>query len=543
VIRFEEFSFWYPNAADPTLRDVDLSVADGELALLVGMTGSGKSTLLRAVNGLVPSFTGGHVEGAVRAAGLDTRTTPPREFASAVGVVGQDPLAGFVTDTVEEELAYAMEQLATPPPVMRRRVEEVLDLLGIAPLRRRALRSLSGGEQQRVAIGSVLTAMPSILVLDEPTSALDPVAAEEALAAVLRLVHDVGITVLAAEHRLERVVEYADQLVVLDGGFVRSGAPRAVLESSPLAPPVVELGRLAGWSPLPLSVREARRAATQLRERLAGATPPTRPTVVPGDASRDGLVCRSLVVQYGSTVAVRGADVDVGPGEVVALMGRNGSGKSSLLWALRGAVKRAGGSVTVGGLDPSSMSRANAGAAIALVPQQATDLLYHASVDAECATADRAADRAVGSTRELFERLTGTQADGAKHPRDLSDGQRLALALAVQLVGGARALLLDEPTRGLDYDAKGRLGATLAELAAEGHAIVVATHDVEFAAHIASRVVVMAEGEIVTDAPAREALAASPVFAPQVAKVMAPLGFLTVEQVAQAVRAEATSHG
>jgi energy-coupling factor transport system ATP-binding protein len=248
-------------------------------------------------------------------------------------------------------------------------------------------------------------------------------------------------------------------------------------------------------------------------------------------------------VQYGSTVAVRGADVEIGPGEVVALMGRNGSGKSSLLWALRGAIKRAGGSVTVAGADPASMSRTSAGAAIALVPQQATDLLYHASVDAECATADRAADRPVGSTRGLFERVAGTQGDGATHPRDLSDGQRLALALAVQLVGGARVLLLDEPTRGLDYDAKGRLGAALAELAAEGHAIVVATHDVEFAAHIASRVVVMAEGEIVTDAPAREALAASPVFAPQVAKVMAPLGFLTVEQVAQAVRAEAASHG
>jgi energy-coupling factor transport system ATP-binding protein len=261
VISFDGFSFWYPDAERPTLRDVDLAIADGEFALLVGATGAGKSTLLRAVNGLVPSFTGGHVEGRVVAAGHDTRTTPPREFASSVGVVGQDPLTGFVTDTVEEELAYAMEQLSTPPPVMRRRVEEVLDLMGIAPLRRRSLRSLSGGEQQRVAIGSVLTAMPSILVLDEPTSALDPVAAEDALAAVLRLVHDVGITVLAAEHRLERVVEYADRLVVVDAGGVRSGPPQVELQSSPLAPPVVELGRLARWSPLPLSVRDARRSA------------------------------------------------------------------------------------------------------------------------------------------------------------------------------------------------------------------------------------------------------------------------------------------
>jgi energy-coupling factor transport system ATP-binding protein len=542
VIVFERFSFWYPDAVEPTLRDVDLSVGDGEFALLVGKTGSGKSTLLRAVNGLVPSYTGGHVEGAVRAAGRDTRTVPPREFADTVGVVGQDPLAGFVTDTVEEELAYAMEQLSVPAPVMRRRVEEVLDLMGIASLRRRALGSLSGGEQQRVAIGAVLTAMPSILVLDEPTSALDPVAAEDALAAVLRLVHDVGITVLAAEHRLERVVEYADRLVVLDRGQVTSGPPQVELASSPLAPPVVELGRLAGWSPLPLSVRDARRAASGLRDRLTAAPSPRDEAPTPGDAA-DGLVCRSLVVQYGSTVAVRGADLDVGPGEIVALMGRNGSGKSSLLWALRGAVGRSGGAVTVGGRDPASMSRADAAAAVALVPQQATDLLYHPSVEAECAAADSAAAVPAGATSALLERLIGDAVDSATHPRDLSDGQRLALAVAVQLVGGARVLLVDEPTRGLDYDAKARLRATLTGLAAAGHAVVVATHDVEFVARTAHRVVVMAEGEIVADAPAREALAASPVFAPQVAKVVAPLPFLTVEQVAAAMRSEAASRG
>jgi energy-coupling factor transport system ATP-binding protein len=542
VITFDGFSFWYPDSTDPTLRDVDLSIEDGEFALLVGATGSGKSTLLRAVNGLVPSFTGGHVEGVVRAAGRDTRTSPPRELAGTVGVVGQDPMAGFVTDTVEEELAYAMEQLSVPPPVMRRRVEEVLDLMGIAPLRRRSLRSLSGGEQQRVAIGSVLTTTPSILVLDEPTSALDPVAAEDALASVLRLVHDIGVTVLAAEHRLERVVEYADRVVVLDDAGVTSGPARAALASSPLAPPVVELGRRCGWDPLPLSVRDARRAAAGLRERLADATVPSDDSTV-GDARAAGLVCRSLVVQYGGTVAVRGASLDVAPGEVVALMGRNGSGKSSLLWALRGATKRAGGSVAVAGRDPAAMARADAAANVALVPQQATDLLYHASVDAECAAADGAAGVTAGVTRGIFERLTGVTVDGASHPRDLSDGQRLALALAVQLAGGARVLLLDEPTRGLDYAAKARLRATLAELAADGHAVVVATHDVEFVARTAHRVVVMAEGEIVTDAPVRDALAASPVFAPQVAKVMAPLGFLTVDQVAAATTLEAADRG
>jgi energy-coupling factor transporter ATP-binding protein EcfA2 len=541
MIRFDGFSFWYPDAVEPTVRDVDLVVEEGELALLVGSTGSGKSTLLKSVNGLVPHFTGGHVEGRVTAGGRDPRSGPPREFAQTVGVVGQDPLAGFVTETVEDELAYGMEQLAFPPQLMRRRVEEVLDLMGIARLRRRALRTLSGGEQQRVALGAVLTASPRILVLDEPTSALDPAAAEDALAAITRLVHDLGVTVFAAEHRLERVVEYADRLVLVDQALVSSGRPPDLLRTAPLVPPVVELGRLMGWDPLPLSVRDARRLAGPLRERLTGLAPVGRPPA-PGDVA-DGLVTRGLTVRYGDTVAVRSVDLTVAPGEIVALMGRNGSGKSSLLLAMQGSGRRSGGTVGIAGRDPAEMSRSEAARLIALVPQQSADLLYHASVDAECAAADRAAGAQPGSARQTFERLLDGAAVGEAHPRDLSDGQRLALALAVQLTARPRVLLLDEPTRGLDYRAKGRLREVLDDLGAEGHAVVVATHDVEFVAHVAHRAIVMAEGEIVTSAPVDEALAGSPVFAPQVAKVLAPEPWLTVEQVAAVVAGESVAGG
>ena len=231
--------------------------------------------------------------------GRDTAHHPPRELADVVGVVGQDPLAGFVTDTVEEELAYGMEQLAVPAQVMRKRVEETLDLLGLADLRAEPLLELSGGQQQRVAIGSVLTAHPRILVLDEPTSALDPTAAEEVLAAVTRLVHDLGVTVVLAEHRLERVAQYADRVIHLPGdGSVQDGLPAAMFASTSIAPPVVELGRLAGWSPLPLSVRDARRQAPDLRHRLAGLgpPPPVRPEPAAGPAV---LSATGVVVRYG----------------------------------------------------------------------------------------------------------------------------------------------------------------------------------------------------------------------------------------------------
>ena len=534
MIDLDRFTFTYPSADSPALRDVDLHVAEGELALTIGTTGSGKTTLLRAVNGLVPHFTGGHVEGHVRVHGLDTRDHPPRELAAVVGVVGQDPLASFVTDTVEEELAYGMEQLAVPADVMRRRVEETLDLMGIARLRRRALRTLSGGEQQRVAIGAVLTMNPRVLVLDEPTSALDPAAAEEALAAIMRLVHDLGVTAILAEHRLERVCEYADRLVVVDGADVTQGLPAQLLRTSRIAPPVVELGRLAGWDPLPLSVRDARRRAAPLRERLAGRAPEPA-TATPGSPA-DGLVAQQVVVRHGTTVAVNAVDLAVAPGEVVALMGRNGSGKSSLLWALQGAGTRTSGRVRLAGRDPRGLSRRELARLVALVPQQATDLLYHDTIDAECAAADVTADATPGTTRGWLDRIAQTTAiAGSSHPRDLSEGQRLALAIAVQLTAGPRVLLMDEPTRGLDYTAKQRLAELMATLAVDGHALLVATHDVEFVARVASRVVVLAEGDVVTDAPVEEAIASSPVFAPQVAKVMAPQRWLTVGQVADAL--------
>ncbi|HYO33574.1 MAG TPA: ATP-binding cassette domain-containing protein [Nocardioidaceae bacterium] len=566
MISFRDFSFWYPDAHEPTVRSATLDIDEGEFALLVGRTGSGKSTVLRAVNGLVPHFTGGHVEGEVTTAGRNPRTSPPREFADAVGVVGQDPLAGFVTDTVEEELAYGMEQLAMAPQVMRRRVEEVLDLMGIAPLRNRALRTLSGGEQQRVALGSVLTTSPRLLVLDEPTSALDPAAAEEALAAILRLVHDLGVTVLAAEHRLERVVEYADALVVVSDATVRKGRPQEMLRHGALAPPVVQLGRLAGWHPLPLSVRDARRVAGPLRDRLsgvqalnahsAGALPSvTRPSsarlsglLLPPtsratDGRADGLVVSSLTVRYGDTVALRSVDMVAEPGEVLAVMGRNGSGKSTLLWAVQGAGRRSAGSVRVAGSDTAGLTRTAAARLVALVPQQAGDLLYHDSVDAECAAADRAAAAATGATRDILERLfEGPALSGTTHPRDLSDGQRLGLALAVQLVSQPRVLLLDEPTRGLDYGAKSHLCSVLTDLAAAGCVVVVATHDVEFVAQSADQVLVLADGQVVSWAPTSEALAGSPIFAPQVAKVLAPQPWLTVDQVAHALSGDGVPH-
>ncbi|WP_306338034.1 ABC transporter ATP-binding protein [Streptomyces sp. KL118A] len=557
MIRFEDVSVTYDGAALPTVQGVDLDVPEGELVLLVGPSGVGKSTLLGTVSGLVPHFTGGTLRGRVTVAGRDTRTHKPRELADVVGTVGQDPLSHFVTDTVEDELAYGMESLGLAPDVMRRRVEETLDLLGLAGLRDRPIATLSGGQQQRVAIGSVLTPHPRVLVLDEPTSALDPAAAEEVLAVLQRLVHDLGTTVLMAEHRLERVVQYADQVLLLGapGEAPVLGDPAALMARSPVFPPVVALGRIAGWSPLPLTVRDARRRAGALRERLAGAEPPRETPAEPGTAQAPGrrwprprkertataqdaaaASVERLAVRRGRVEALRRVDLTVVPGETVALMGRNGAGKSTLLSTLVGLLEPTSGTVRVGGAVPHRTAPRQLIRHVGLVPQEPRDLLYADTVAAECTAADHDADAAPGTCRALVDELLPGIADDT-HPRDLSEGQRLTLALSIVLTTRPPLLLLDEPTRGLDYAAKTRLVTVLRGLAADGHAIVLATHDVELAAEIAHRVVILADGEVVADGPTEQIVVSSPSFAPQVTKILAPQEWLTVAQVRRALDA------
>ncbi|MFB7437825.1 ABC transporter ATP-binding protein [Streptomyces mirabilis] len=556
MIRFEDVSVTYDGAVEPTVQGVDFEVPEGELVLLVGPSGVGKSTVLGAVSGLVPHFTGGTLRGRVTVAGRDTRTHKPRELADVVGTVGQDPLSHFVTDTVEDELAYGMESLGLAPAVMRRRVEETLDLLGLADLRDRPIATLSGGQQQRVAIGSVLTPHPRVLVLDEPTSALDPAAAEEVLAVLQRLVHDLGTTVLMAEHRLERVIQYADQVALFPspGAAPTLGTPSEIMAVSPVYPPVVDLGRLADWSPLPLTVRDARRRAGSLRERLTELVPKPRTpqprtsratapratvprTAVPRTAVPRATAPASieaLAVRHGRVEALRRVDLTTAPGEIIALMGRNGAGKSTLLGTLVGLVAPAAGSVLVGGAVPHRTAPRDLVRRVGLVPQEPRDLLYADTVAAECAAADEDAGAEPGTCRALVSELLPDIGDDT-HPRDLSEGQRLALALAVVLTARPPLLLLDEPTRGLDYAAKARLVTVLRGLAAEGHTIVLATHDVELAAELAHRVVVLADGEIVADGPTAEVVVASPSFAPQVTKVLAPQPWLTVTQVREAL--------
>ena len=533
MISFEDMSVTYPDETHPALAHVDLKIGEGELALVIGPTGAGKSTLLRSVNGLVPHFSGGRLTGRVLVEGRSTADHRPRDLADVVGFVGQDPDATFVADIVEDELAYSMENLGLPAPAMRRRVEDILDILNLHPLRHRTITSLSGGQRQRVAIGAVLTAAPRLLVLDEPTSSLDPLSSEEVLAALSRLVHDQGVTIMVAEHRLARIVHAADMVVYVPvtGAGVRAGRPAEILATSSVAPPIVRLAQLAQWDPLPLSVRDARRLAPVLRSHL-----PAQPDAYGHRPTKGPLVAsvRRLSARYGKLLALDTVHLELAAGEVTAIMGRNGAGKTTLLRHLVGLRAPQQGTVTVEGRKPSELRPSEAVRIVGLVPQDPASLLSSDTVAGECCDADRDAALASGTTRSTLERLMPDLPDDM-HPRDLSEGQRLALALAIVLAPAPPLILLDEPTRGLDYLAKSRLTTILRSLAADGHSIVIATHDVELVADAADRVVVLADGELISDGPTREVVCHSPGLAPQVARILAPAQWLTVAEVASAL--------
>ncbi|MBA2427896.1 MAG: ATP-binding cassette domain-containing protein [Actinobacteria bacterium] len=535
AVVFENVTFTYPGAPSPALERVNLRIEEGSFVLVTGPTGSGKSTFLRAINGLVPHFSGGTLSGSVTVEGRSTVSNAPRALADVVAFVPQDPGAAFVVDRVEDELAYGMENLGVPPSVMRRRVEETLDLLDIEPLRGRSVRSISGGERQRVAIAAALTVAPRVLVLDEPTSQLDPQGAEDVLAALQRLVHDLGLTVMMAEHRLERVAGFVDFAVGCRGGrgvagstagraSVVSGPPSEVLEAVGTGPPVARLGRLVGWRPLPLTVREARRAAAS-----AGAQ-----SKVGAASAGAPLIHAHLSAAYGDRTVLERVALVVRPGEIVGVVGRNGAGKTTLLRSLAGVHPASAGSVAVqGGRAPRP------GSDVALCPQDPDSLLFKETVQQEVEATLRARGKAGPSTspasgaETLLEEL-GLADLADRHPRDLSAGQRLLVAVAATVAAGAPLLLLDEPTRGLDVESKARLAGLLRGFARAGRAVIFATHDVELVAEVATRVVMLASGEVVADGVPGEVIGDSPVFSPQIARAFGPR-WLTPEAAATGI--------
>lgn len=517
MISVRDLCYRYPEAASDAVADVSFDVGDGEFLVVTGESGGGKSTLLRSLNGLVPHFHGGTFSGEVVVGSANTLDLRPRGFADQVGFVGQDPESQAVSEKVEDDIAFVLENLETPPATMRKRVEEVLDALGIAALRDRRLETLSGGERQRVAIAGAMAAMPSYLVLDEPTSQLDPQSAEEVLSVLLRLRDEIGVSVILAEHRLERVVSYADRIAVMTAGSIDIGTSVEVLIRHDVGPPVSELGRRLGWDPIPLTLREARD-----RARREGLLEPNGSQ--PRSHRRAGDLIGSLEgveFSFGDGWSLNGVDINASEGEVVCLMGRNGSGKTTVLRCLAGLLEPKRGLV----------ERADG---VAMVPQNPELILFRESVadEIEATLKGRGLPHDPSAVQREAERF-GIEDLLDRYPRDLSGGQKTRVSLAAATAGDPRLILLDEPTRGMDVESKRSLADLIARWQTDGRAVILATHDVELAARVATRVVLMGDGDVVLDAPPHEALAQSLTFSTQMNKVFGDPAVLTVDDAAR----------
>jgi energy-coupling factor transport system ATP-binding protein len=540
-------TYTYPGASKPALDDVSLAIDPAEVILVLGGSGSGKSTLLRAINGLVPHFHGGTFAGRVTVDEFDTRTARPAELAARVGLVFQDPESQAVMTTVEREVAFGLENHGIASSAIARLVEEALISLGLSGLRRAPLSTLSGGELQKVALAAVIATQPHLLLLDEPTSQLDPVSSEELLAAVRRLSEDTGATIVLAEHRVERCLHLATRVLFMEGGAIvvdadpQAFARWALAGHRELLPPVARLfaRRLNGGAKaaaeagrLPLTVKDARGMLDDVAGQLESFASPA--------PAREGdvvLEARKLAVGYAPGEAVlEHIDLRLRRGERVALMGENGAGKSTLVRHFNGLARPLAGDVRLLGRPLKELSVAQAARDCALLGQNPNDYFIKDTVAEEV---DYSLVQMGFAGRERNELCSRTIVDLdlmdllMRNPRDLSGGERTRVALAAVTCGDPALVILDEPTRGMDPLHKAELAALLRRWAANGRCVLVVTHDVEFAARVAERVLVVGDGSLLADGPVHEVLNGSLFFSTQINRLLRHSlpGVLTEDEV------------
>ncbi|HAA89560.1 MAG TPA: ABC transporter [Peptococcaceae bacterium] len=550
LFEIQNLTYYYPDNNTPALRNINLSVEDGEFLLVVGGSGSGKSTLARVLAGLIPDYYGGKIGGKVFFQGKELTEFGRRALRTNVGIVFQDPEKQLVMTSVEAEIAFGLENLGLPQKEMFRRVAEVMSFLNLSPLKNEFTANLSGGQKQKVALASVLAMQPKVLILDEPTSQLDPVAADELFYLVERLNKEMGYTVVLIEQRLERCFHLADRVVVMEKGEILCEGPAGEVarweaeNSLPFIPPVARFFASLRAPSVPLTVKEGRQELKKLlpaQENTGGEV-----SAAPGGNCGLGGCCGENERCEGALVkvedvwftypngveALKGVSLEVQQGEFVVIMGENAAGKTTLLKHLVGLLKPARGSVVVMGKDTRKVSLTELAGQVGYLSQNPDDYLFQDTVEEELLfTLRNLGLEDNGVVDEVLERL-GISCYRNLNPRDLSSGERQRVALASVLVARPKLLVLDEPTRGIDYGLKKELGGFLQELAKEKVAVVVVTHDVEFAGEYSQRVLMMFDGRIACDGPKAKVLGESLFYAPQMARLFKGYadGVLTVEE-------------
>jgi energy-coupling factor transport system ATP-binding protein len=529
LVTFDNVSYIYPRAEKPALHDVTLDIGKGEFLGLIGPTGAGKTTFCLSLSGIVPQFYGGRFFGRITVAGLDTLEHPVSRLARHVGAVFEDPETQITATSVENEIAFALENLNVPREEMLIRIPRALEAVRLEGTAKKHPRELSGGQKQRLAIAAALAVRPDLLVLDEPTSQLDPVGAQEVFATVRELNKTLGITVVMAGHAAEELAEYADHLALLvDGALVALGAPDDLyarveyLERCHVRPPQVaqtfariqQAGVLV--PEIPVRLPEGITALKTTAHSYAVQAPHIPPAATVNRDTSLLSACDLTHVYGDGTVALRDVSLDVYAGEYLLIVGQNGAGKSTLAKHFLRLLLPTSGAVLVDNTDTRDLTTSALARRIGYVAQNPDNQIFNATVEAEVAFALKNLEyNAAEINMRVEESLTalGLWERREAHPLALPKGDRARVVIAAILAMWPDVIIFDEPTTGQDYRGARTVLDISKQLHAAGKTVIVITHHLYLMPDYAERVVVLGKGALLLDAPVREAYHAIDVLA------------------------------
>ncbi|NMA95039.1 MAG: ABC transporter ATP-binding protein [Clostridiales bacterium] len=512
IFKIQSLTYYYPESEFPAIKDISLTIKEGELIFLAGLSGSGKSSFLKALAGLLPEFYGGRIGGNIEYKGNNLRDWDKRRLPTEIGIVFQDPEKQVCMTVVEHEVAFGLENLGIPRNEMHHRVAEVLSMLDLMELRERSIFELSSGQKQRVILASVLAMHPKVLILDEPTSQLDPIAANEFLDYLHRLNREWGTTIILSEQRVERCFDMADKVFVMhEGGIIYSGTPEELVRKPDkdleiFYPPISRMFRAANMPFIPISVKEGREIiGKQLRVSGEYLSSFSQDNI---DRYEDVVVdIKKLRFSYPKQpFALDIIDFEAYKGEVISILGENGAGKSTLLKLISRILEPRAGNISVLG---------NVG----YLSQDPSDYLLSEKVYEQLLFAlELKGIKESGQIDDILKRLQLYRYKD-QNPRDLSSGEMQRVAIATVMVSDPKIILMDEPTRGMDNLVKEELIAIIDSLAKEDRCIIVVTHDIEFVAELSHRVIIMADGEIIIDGDMHEVIGSSFYYSTQVSRL------------------------
>ncbi len=569
MIEIKDFSFKYNDAVHPNLRNINLKIEKGEFLLITGPSGSGKTTLIRSFNGLIPHFYGGHITGQVKVQDQDVFNTPTRIMAEKVGMIFQNPENQLFMNDVENEIAFGMENLHFPRNKMKKRVEEMLNSFGLSELRKKQISTLSGGEKQKVAIASIIAMNPEVLILDEPTAELDPKSAEEILDFVLKLNSELRITIILIEHRLDRVLQFVDRVLLMkDGMIIKDGTPEQCfyenvdLEEMGISlPPLIKvckkINSLSDGKRKKITSFNVEKCRDEIGDFLEEIEPKKNTTKSIGldfndyikKFSNNKISVEFKAVSFGynkEKLILDQINFQIHEGEFVSIIGRNGVGKTTLLKHINGLLKPKKGKVLVYGSETTKRTIAQLSSNVGYIFQNPSIQFYQDSLEEELFFVlnnyNYEKDEISKISNEVLNQF-GLIDYKKVYSRYLSIGQQQKAALATVLALKPKILVLDEPTHGMDYIQKRYFMNFLNEYKKEGNSIILVTHDVETIAEYSDRVLLLSDGKIAMDDIKQNVLSKSLLFSPQINRLIKsfkniPQNILTANELLEVIEFE-----